>query len=257
MRDDGMTRVPHRSLPSDENRAAFVAYRRDRSVELRNEIVTRHLDLARAIAWRFARRGEPLDDLTQVATFGLIKAVERFDPDLGAPFESYAIPTMIGEIKRHFRDRTWAVHVGRPSKDLLPRLRDAQDTLAVELGRSPSASELACVLHVGIDAVLETIEAAAAYRPSSLSELALAADRSAVATLGAEDSGFGDALDRITVERLLSLLPEPDRRVVELRYFDELTQREIATHVGVSQMQISRVLRRALGQLNASDVQSS
>ncbi len=105
--------------------------------------------------------------------------------------------------------------------------------------------------------MLETIEAAAAYRPSSLGELTLAADRSTVASLGGDDGGFGDALDRLTVERLLSLLPEPERRVVELRYFNELTQREIATLVGVSQMQISRVLRRALGQLNACDPQSS
>ncbi len=229
--------------------AQFRAYRADPTLERRNAIVTQYLQVAEAIARRFARRGEPLDDLEQVAYFGLIKAVERFDPDHGGAFVGFAVPTMVGEIKRHFRDRTWTVHVSRPTKDLVPRLRDVTERLTSELGRSPTPQELASVLDVGVDTVLEVMEAGGAYRALSIDGGANATDQASIGSLGAADLGFSSVLDRVTIERLLTKLPERERRIVELRFFGELTQSEIAARAGLSQMHVSRLLRKALARL--------
>lgn len=234
--------------PRDDLRE-FFAYRVDPTAQRRNEIVTRHLPLARAIALRFARRGEPLDDLVQVASFGLIKSVERFDPTVGTSFAGFAIPTMVGEIKRHFRDRTWPLHVGRPTKDLLPQLRDATDQLAVQLSRSPSATEVAQLLEVSVDTVLHALEARSAYRTTSLNATADGSDRSTRPDLGSIDPELIAVIDRHTVTGLLERLPDRERRVVELRYFAELSQSEIATQVGISQMHVSRLLRKAIARL--------
>lgn len=239
-----------RREPDDADLDAFRAYRRDPTVEARNRLVERHLHLAEAIARRFARRGEPLDDLVQVAYFGLIRSVERFDPEVGTSFAGFAVPTMVGEIKRHFRDRTWTLHVGRPTKDLLPRLREVSDKLTTELGRSPSVQELAGALEVSADAVLNALEARGAYRASSLSAHPDGSDRSAVARLGTVDPGLNAVVDRLAVERLLQTLPERERKVVELRFFGEMTQSEIAARTGISQMHVSRLLRKALAKLD-------
>jgi RNA polymerase sigma-B factor len=236
-----------------EDLARFVAYRADPTVEKRNEIVARHLELAESIARRFARRGEPLDDLVQVASFGLIKSVERFDPDVGSSFVAFAIPTMVGEIKRHFRDRTWTIHVSRPTKDLIPRLRDTTEQLTVELGRSPTAIELAHALDVGVDTVLEALEARGAYRAMSLNSPPEYSDRAVDVSLATVDQGLVSVVDRLTVERLLSKLPAREKRIVELRFFGELTQSEIAARVGISQMHVSRLLRKALERLDDLD----
>jgi RNA polymerase sigma-B factor len=230
--------------------APFIAYRADPTIARRNDIVARYLDLAESIARRFARRGEPLDDLVQVASFGLIKSVERFDPEVGSSFVAFAIPTMVGEIKRHFRDRTWTMHVSRPTKDLLPRLRDTTEQLTVELGRSPTPSELAVALDVGVDTVLEALEARGAYRAMSLNNPPEYADRAVDVSLATIDQGIGSVVDRLTVERLLERLPPRERRIVELRFFGELTQSEIAAQVGISQMHVSRLLRKALERLD-------
>src|SRR5829696_1440784 len=144
----------------------FRDFRRTGDVELRNELVTAHTALAHSVARRFARRGEPVDDLVQVASFALVKAVERFDPDRGVSFTSFAIPTMLGEIKRHFRDRTWSAKVPRSAKERLTRLRVATDTLTSDLQRSPTVSELAERLDLSIDEVIEALEARSAYRPA-------------------------------------------------------------------------------------------
>lgn len=232
---------------------AFRDYRRAPTVELRNALVERHLGLAEAIARRFARRGEPLDDLVQVAYFGLIRAVERYDPDVGTAFAGFAVPTMVGEIKRHFRDRTWTLHVGRPTKDLLPRLRDATDLLTAELGRAPSATELAGALDVSVDAILHAFEARGAYRAGSLSAPA-DPDRAPI-SIGAVDPGIDAVVDRLAIERLLHTLPERERHLVELRFFGELTQGEIAARTGISQMHVSRLLRKALARLDATSAE--
>ncbi len=233
--------------------ARFRAYREEPTTERRNDIVTEYLQLAEAIARRFARRGEPLDDLEQVAYFGLIKAVERFDPEHGGAFVGFAVPTMVGEIKRHFRDRTWTVHVSRPTKDLVPRLRDVTERLTAELGRSPTPHELASVLDVGVDTVLEVMEAGGAYRALSIDGGANATDQASIGSLGAPESGYSSILDRVTIERLLTRLPERERRIVELRFFGELTQSEIAERTGLSQMHVSRLLRKALARLEEVD----
>ena len=234
------------SQTKDDSRA-FHTYRDEPTLDRRNEIVARYLALADSVARRFARRGEPLDDLAQVAYFGLIKSVERFDPSVGSSFVSFAIPTMVGEIKRHFRDRTWSLHVGRPTKDLLPRLRDATDKLTSEQGRSPSAAEVAHALGTSVDAVLLALEAQVTYRASSLDALA---GRSVFVGVGALDPELTAVVDRLSVQRLLERLPERERRIVELRYFGEMTQSEIAEQTGISQMHVSRLLRRSLAQLH-------
>ena len=241
------------STTTTEDLARFRAYRADPTVDKRNDIVARHLELAESIARRFARRGEPLDDLVQVASFGLIKSVERFDPDVGSSFVAFAIPTMVGEVKRHFRDRTWTMHVSRPTKDLIPRLRDTTEHLTVELGRSPTAAELAQALDVGVDTVLEALEARGAYRAMSLNNPPEFADRAVDVSLATIDHGIVSVVDRLTVERLLSKLPARERRIVELRFFGELTQSEIAARVGISQMHVSRLLRKALERLDDLD----
>jgi RNA polymerase sigma-B factor len=156
---------------------------------------------------------------------------------------------MVGEIKRHFRDRTWTVHVSRPTKDLVPRLRDVTERLTSELGRSPTPQELAVVLDVGVDTVLEVMEAGGAYRALSIDGGASATDQASIGSLGAADVGYASVLDRVTIERLLTRLPEREKRIVELRFFGELTQSEIAERAGLSQMHVSRLLRKALARL--------
>lgn len=234
---------------ADASIDAFRAYRADPTTERRNDLVLAHLPLADAMARRFARRGEPVDDLVQVAYFGLIKAVERFDPDMSNSFAGFAIPTILGEVKRHFRDRTWALHVGRPTKDLLPRMREATEKLTADTGRSPSATELAAELDINVDAVLHALEARDAYRAMTLTTPSDGPGQGAVAHIGDSDPGFGAVIDRLEVEHLLTGLAPRDRRVVEMRFFGELTQNEIAEQIGVSQMHVSRILRKALARL--------
>ncbi|MPY92387.1 MAG: SigB/SigF/SigG family RNA polymerase sigma factor [Acidimicrobiia bacterium] len=234
-------------------RERFRAYRKTGDIALRNELVEAHTPLAASVAKRFARRGEPLDDLIQVANFGLVKAVERFDPEHGASFVSFAVPTMLGEIKRHFRDRTWSAKVPRSAKELLLRLSAATEELTSDLQRSPTVSEVAERLGVTEDNVLEAMEARSVYRPASLSSLP--SDRGGPprgeTQLGVTDRGLGGVEDRLTVTRLLETLPERERRIVELRFYEDLTQSEIAAIIGISQMHVSRLLRQALGQLAA------
>lgn len=218
---------------------------------LRNELIEEHRWVSIHCARRFNNRGEPLDDLIQVAQLGLLKAVNRFNPEMGVSFASYAIPTVMGELRRHFRDATWAVKVPRRLKDLHVDMAGAVEFLSAENGRPPKPHELAAHLGVSVDAVLEALEAGAGYRPGSLTPGTDTDRESAVegAYLKVDDPALAGADDRVIVGELLATLPDRERRIIELRFFSGLSQSEIAAQVGVSQVHVSRLLRSSLAAL--------
>jgi RNA polymerase sigma-B factor len=214
----------------------------------RELVLEQHLPLVRALAARYAGRGEPLEDLVQVGSVGLVLALDRFDPSRGVAFKSFAIPTIVGEIRRHFRDRTWALHVPRRLKELSLRLTRTVSLLTAELGRSPSVSELAQALDVPEDEVIEALDIANAYSTRSLSEPQFedGDDDSYRQALGRIDPGFIEVEETAVVDLGLGALDERSRRIVELRFFDGRTQSEIAAEMGISQMHVSRLLRQSL-----------
>lgn len=218
---------------------------------LRERLVSEHLPLARNIARRFSHRGEPQDDLEQVATVGLIHAVDRFEPGRGSDFLSFAIPTITGEVRRHFRDHAWAMRVPRRLKDLHVALGSAMSELSQRHSRAPTASELAEHLNLPREQVLEGLEAAGAYRSSSLDSL-LDAQGTGVALediVGVADAELDRVEFRTTLAPLLERLPERERTILKLRFFAGMTQSQIAQQVGLSQMHVSRLLSRTLAWL--------
>ncbi|MEU9778690.1 RNA polymerase sigma factor SigF [Streptomyces sanyensis] len=218
--------------------------------ELRNQLVRMHLPLVEHLARRFRNRGEPLDDLTQVATIGLIKSVDRFDPDRGVEFSTYATPTVVGEIKRHFRDKGWAVRVPRRLQELRLALTTATAELSQLHGRSPTVHELAERLGISEEEVLEGLESANAYSTLSLDVPDTDDESPAVAdTLGAEDEALEGVEYRESLKPLLEDLPPREKRILLLRFFGNMTQSQIAQEVGISQMHVSRLLARTLAQL--------
>lgn len=229
----------------------FVEYQATRSRAIRDELVVEHLGLARSLARRYSGRGEAVEDLEQVATVGLLKAVERFDPDRGLAFTTFAVPTISGEIKRHFRDRGWATRVPRGLQDLALRLTRTVQELGHELGRSPSVAELAVALDVGAEMVLEAMEANRSYSASSLDAPASDDDSGPGLdrVLGQLDPGMEAVEREMVVRDLLDSLSERDRQIVQLRFFEGLTQSEIAERINISQMHVSRLLARALSTL--------
>ncbi|MER7347786.1 SigB/SigF/SigG family RNA polymerase sigma factor [Streptomyces aurantiacus] len=243
--------------PQDRSgaRAMFVELRslKDGSpeyAELRNQLVRMHLPLVEHLARRFRNRGEPLDDLTQVATIGLIKSVDRFDPDRGVEFSTYATPTVVGEIKRHFRDKGWAVRVPRRLQELRLALTTATAELSQLHGRSPTVHELAQKLAISEEEVLEGLESANAYSTLSLDVPDTDDESPAVAdTLGAEDEALEGVEYRESLKPLLEDLPPREKRILLLRFFGNMTQSQIAQEVGISQMHVSRLLARTLAQL--------
>ncbi|WP_082949156.1 SigB/SigF/SigG family RNA polymerase sigma factor [Mycolicibacterium celeriflavum] len=220
---------------------------------LRCRIITRCLPLADHIAGRFVGRGESADDLRQVARLGLIKAIDRYDPDKG-PFLGYAVPTIMGEVRRHFRDHTWVMHVPRRIKDTRQRVRAAIGPMAQRLGRAPTATELAAELGVDRDEVVQSVDAAAAYRPSSL-DAAESGDRKSepvVARQGLDDPRYSSVEDAMTVAELVSTLTERERLILRLRFCENLPQSQIGRRLGVSQVQVSRLLAATLERLRQS-----
>ncbi len=217
-----------------------------------NELVERHIPLARRIASRYTGRGEPLEDLVQVAMLGLVKAAQRFDPEKGADFPRYAVPTILGELRRHFRDACWAVRVPRGLQELTLRVQAAVDQLSRELGRSPTVGEISDLLEVTDEEVLEALDAASAYSATSLDAPAMKEEPGGP-TIG-ERLGFDEtALDNVeareALRKVLTRLPERERRMLTLRFFGERTQREIAEELDISQMHVSRLLTRTLTRL--------
>jgi len=222
-------------------------YRETRDRDLRNAILVEHQWIAHYCANRFSGRGEPLDDLVQVAQLGLLKAIERYDPDYGATFSGFAVPTVLGEIRRHFRDSTWAVRVSRRASDLLSALGQAVEHLSQTLSRAPTIPELARYLHVTEDDVLAARDAHEAYRMEPLTEPVATGTRGSVA--GAEDAGLDPT--RLTLRSAITTLGEDERRIVYLRFYEGLTQREIAARLGTNQVQVSRRLRRIFRRLES------
>jgi RNA polymerase sigma-B factor len=219
-------------------------------VELRNQLVRMHIPLVEHLARRFRNRGEPLDDLTQVATIGLIKSVDRFDHERGVEFSTYATPTIVGEIKRHFRDKGWAVRVPRRLQELRLSLTTATGELSQQFGRSPTVHELAQHLGISEEEVLEGLESANAYSTLSLDVPDTDDESPAVAdTLGAEDDALEGVEYRESLKPLLAQLPPREQKILVLRFFRGMTQSQIAQEVGISQMHVSRLLARTLAQL--------
>ena len=238
----------------DELRRKFVEFADTRSPKTRDELIEAHLGLAEYLARRFSNRGEPLDDLTQVASVGLLKAVDRFDPGRGVEFSTYATHTIVGELKRHFRDKGWAVRAPRRMQELYLRLGRIVSTLSQELGRSPTIPELAAEAQVTEEEVLEALEAGQAYRFASLDAPSPGDDDGDTmsAQLGEEDSGMIDAEHRVALSPLLAQLPKREQVILHLRFFEGLTQSGIAERLGISQMHVSRLLARSLAQLRSA-----
>jgi RNA polymerase sigma-B factor len=222
-----------------------------RRATLRDRLITEYLPLAENIARRFSGRGEPFDDLLQVARTGLIHAVDRYEPGRGSNFLSFAVPTIMGEVRRHFRDAGWSMRVPRTLKDLKQKLNQASDTLSRELGRAPTPSELAAHLGIDVETVREGLLAAEAYRAGSIDTPVRGAEAGLTVSdqLAEDDTGFERFENHIALRAAMATLGPRERTIVKLRFVDELPQSRIAQQVGVSQMHVSRLLAKALGQL--------
>ncbi len=240
----------------EEERQLLVRYHDEGDLAARVELCERFLPLARDLALRYAYTDEPLDDLVQVASLGLIKAIDRFEPGRGSKFTSYAAPTILGELKRHFRDKGWSVHVPRDLQERTLAVSRATEILSKELGRSPNVREVAEHLGCTAEKVLEAQEAAASYEAASLdAPTGRAADEesaSLIDLLGEEDSSYDLVEDRQAIASTWASLPPVERQVLELRFMHDLTQREIGERIGYSQMHVSRLLRRALNRVESA-----
>ena len=218
--------------------------------QARERLVEMHLPLVRFFARRYAGRGEPFDDLVQAGALGLVKAVDRFDPGRGLEFSTYAAPTILGEIRRHFRDRTWAVHVHRGLQELTGQVTRSAAELTQELGRAPSVVELSVRVGQPEERVLEALDCAAAYTADSL-DAQTGEDRTLGDTLGGEDQALSDVELHESLGPALDRLPDRERRILQLRFYGNMTQSQIAAQLGISQMHVSRLLARTLVRLRA------
>src|SRR5215213_2369201 len=226
-------------------------YHEQGDVAARQELIERHVDFVRRLARRYARHGDQLDDLTQVGCVGLIKAIDRFDGSFGANLTTYAAPNILGEIKRHFRDRGWSVRVPREIQELNVKLSKVVDELTTKLGRSPSVDELAGATGATIEQVLEALESSSAYSALSLSEGSDSDDEGVdpMEAVGEDDQAFEQSEQRITLATGIQRLPPRERAILHLRFFEGLTQSEIAERVGISQMHVSRLIRNSLARM--------
>jgi RNA polymerase sigma-B factor len=240
-----------RAARAREDRRLLTQYHSEGDPAARDALVERFLPLARQLARRYQRGGEPLDDLVQVASLGLLKAIDRFDPERETAFSSFAVPTILGELKRHFRDKGWSVRVPRDLQELAVKVDRIGEQMSRELGRAPTPTEIAETIGSSTEQVLEAREAAAAYRAVSLDRPRDEdeEDSGLGDSVGIEDPGFGLAEDAATVERLMRVLTDREREVLRLRFEEDLTQSEIGIRVGVSQMHVSRLIRQSVARL--------
>ena len=225
-------------------------YHTDGDVEARAALVERHLPLVRALARRYAGRGEQLEDLVQVGAIGLIKAIDRYELDRDVALTTYATPNVIGEIKRHFRDKGWAIRVPRGLQELNAKLAKTVDSLTATLGRSPRIAEIADALEATPEQVLEALESSSAYSMVSLSTGPESdGDLDPMETIGEEDEEYERTDQRASLEPALSGLSERERRILHMRFEEGLTQTQIAERVGISQMHVSRLIRRSVARM--------
>jgi RNA polymerase sigma-B factor len=247
------TREPGTPM-SPSNEAQMFARHLDGDPAAREALVCRFMPLARSLARRYDRSSEPFEDLLQVASLGLLKALDRFDPALGHPFASFAVPTILGEMRRHFRDAGWSVHVPRGSQERALKVRDAQERLANSQGRAPTVNELAQYLELDTEEVIDALQAIQAYESLSLDAPRPGASDEATSygdAMGEEDARYELVELDATVSAVLGRVPQREREILRMRFVEDLTQTEIAERVGISQMQVSRLLRRSLDQLRA------
>jgi RNA polymerase sigma-B factor len=253
---DGLSapETPAQRTLTDEK--LLLRYHEEGDLDAREELVLRFMPLARQLASRYRHAGEPQEDLVQVACVGLLKAVDRYEPERGGGFTRYAVPTMLGELKRHFRDKGWAVHVPRATQELVLKVSDALGVLPARLGRSPRPRDVAMAVGAPIEDVLEAMEAATAYEAASLDAPRGGGDEDGEWThadaLGAEERGYELVEIGETLRGTLEALPCRERTILRLRFELDMTQAEIADRVGVSQMHVSRLLRRSLDRLSAA-----
>ena len=241
-------------LGCDEVRARFRRLRATGDRTIRDHLIIDHRWIATQCASRFRYRGEPELDLVQVALLGLVKATDRYDPERDVPFYAFAIPTILGELKRHFRDTTWAIGVPRSAKDLMPRLRAATEVLDQRLGRSPTTDELAAELRVDREVVIAALAARGANRTTTLSE----PEASNVHAFGWAGGDMTAGIeDRLAALDALSCLDERSRKILVWRFYEELTQREIGERLGIGQVQVSRLLRSAIHRIRSETTSES
>lgn len=233
----------------EKTRELFRRFKEEGDMDAREKLVMSYLNLVRFIANKFKNRGEPIDDLIQVGYLGLLKAIDRFDPSRGLEFTTFATPTIMGEIKRHFRDKGWSVRVPRRLQELSAKVNQATDTLTSQLQRSPTIAEIADYLDATVDEVLEAMESSSAYSSVSLEAPSGADDDdtpSVIDRYATEDSDLAFTDDRIIIEEALASFSPRERDVIEMRFLKGMTQIEIAEELGISQVQVSRLLRRTL-----------
>lgn len=233
----------------DRTRELFRRYKEEGDEEAREQLIESHLNLVRYLASKFKNRGEPMEDLVQVGSLGLIKAIDRFDPERGLEFTTFATPTIMGEIKRHFRDKGWSVRVPRRLQELSAKVNQATDELTSELNRTPTVEEVATRLGASVDEVLEAMESSSAYSAVPLEGGGASEDDDAPSVIdrfATEDTELISSDDRMVIEDTISSFSPREQEAIRMRFVDGLTQVEIAEKLGISQVQVSRLLRRAL-----------
>lgn len=259
MPNSDAARAPRMRTPRGKNawdkkvtRKLFKLYKEEGDEEARNQLVVNHLNLVRYLASKFMNRGESLEDLVQVGTIGLIKAIDRFDPNRGLEFTTYATPTITGEIKRHFRDKGWAVRVPRRLQELSGKVNQVTDQLTAELNRSPSVDEIAERVGASVEEVLEAMESSAAYHSVPL-EGGNDDDESyssVINQLGTEDTELNATDDRMVLDDIIRDFSSREQDIIRMRFEEGLTQSQIASKLGISQVQVSRLLRRTLARIH-------
>jgi RNA polymerase sigma-B factor len=240
------------TLTRTDSAELFVLWQQHHDQRARDELVERFLPLARKLARRYAGAREPIDDLVQVASLGLVKAVDRFDTSRGTAFSSFAVPTILGELKRYFRDLGWSVHVPRGAQELALKVEEAQQQLTSRTGRPPTVDQLAQYLELSMEDVLDALETASAHHSTSLDAPRDDVDGESTTlaeAFGEEDKHYELVDASVTIAVAARELSTRERRVLVLRFVEDMTQTQIADEIGVSQMQVSRILRRALSRL--------